>query len=114
MDYKIGKYFDPVSLNNRVFGTYIKGKQKACLDVKNILSKLLYSKFQHAPVLKEDILNLIHIMDSKMNKCELESLNTVNGLTDVNIKGQNDLYSEVKEILEDFLCEYNEESTFQH
>lgn len=114
IDNKIGKYIDPAYPNNKVFRMYIRGKQKACIDVKNILSKLLYDKSQHEPLSKEDVLNLIYIMESKKESCDLESLCTNNGLLNVSIKGQEELYCEVKEVLEDFLCEYDEDSLYQH
>lgn len=110
MDYKIGKYLEPSYMDNEVIVMYSKGKQKACIDVKNIFSNILYDKFQHVPLAKEDVLDLIFIMDSKKNYCDVMSLNTINGLHDVSIKGQRDVYGEVKEILEEFLCEYDEES----
>lgn len=110
MDYKIGKYLEPSYMDNEVIVMYSKGKQKACIDVKNIFSNILYDKFQHVPLAKEDVLDLIFIMDSKKNYCDVKSLNTTNGLHDVSIKGQRDVYGEVKEILEEFLCEYDEES----
>ncbi|MFX4261555.1 hypothetical protein ACOBQJ_05070 [Pelotomaculum propionicicum] len=114
MDYKIGKYLEPSYTDDEVIVMYTKGKQKACFDVKNLFLKILYDKFQHVPLAKEDVLDLILIMDSKKNNCDVKSLNTPNGLHDVSVKGQSDLYSEVKGILEDFLCEYDEESLCQH
>lgn len=110
MDYKIGKYLESSYTDNEVIAMYRKGKQKACIDVKNIFSNILYDKFQHVPLAKEDVLDLILLMDSKKNYCDVKSLNTANGLHDVSIKGQRDVYGEVKEILEEFLCEYGEES----
>lgn len=114
MDYKISKYVDPSFTDNEVILMYTMGKQKACIDVKKIFSKILYDKFQHVPLAKEDVLELIFIMDSKKNNCDLKSLNTKNGLHDAGIKGQSDLYGEVKEILEDFLCEYDEGTLCQN
>lgn len=114
MDYRISKYIDQSYSDNEVFLMYTKGKQKACIDVKNVFSKILYDKFQYVPLAKEDVLELIFIMDSKKNKCDVKSLNTTNGLHDVIIKGQSDLYCEVREILDDFLSEYDEESLCQN
>ncbi|NLI11936.1 hypothetical protein [Pelotomaculum propionicicum] len=111
MDYKISKFIEPVSDDNNVYETYIKGEQKACLDVKNILSRLLNTKFQITPMSKDDIIDLIFIFESKKRKCRIKSLNTANGLQNIILEGQTHLYEEVKGILEEFLLEYEESST---
>lgn len=55
------------------------------------------------PIEQEDYINLIESIKYLRKESIEECMNNENSLYDVFLKGKEDLYSEIKEVLEDYL-----------
>jgi len=97
MDYIIKNCIELTLSESKVYDIYTKGKLSACMESKKVLEKLYHeSRFSVATT---DILNLVSFMEQKIHELDVKSTSTNNGLYNVYLKGERDIFSEVKAIL---------------
>ena len=82
---------------------YYNGQTKASIEISEMVINYISCKCPKKPVEQEDYVNLIETIKYMREECIKESLNNTDGLRDVFLKGKEDIYSEIKEILEDYL-----------
>jgi hypothetical protein len=82
---------------------YYNGQTKASIEVSELIINYISCKCPKKPIEKEDYINLIESIKYLKEECIKECMNNEDGLYDVFLKGKEDLYSEIKEVLEDYL-----------
>jgi len=82
---------------------YYKGQLKACFELADIIVGYVETTCPKRKITKDDFEVLINNIQVLIAQSVEDSMCTDNGLYDCYLKGKEDLYREIKGILEDYL-----------
>ena len=88
----------------KVIDDYYKGQMKACFEIADIIVGYVEITCPKRKITKDDFEVLINNIQVLIAQTIEDSMcNNSDGLYDCYLKGKEDLYREIKEILEDYL-----------
>jgi hypothetical protein len=94
-----------ISLNaeTKIIDNYYKGQLKACFDLADMIVGYASTKCPKRKITKDDFVILINNTQALIAQSIEDSMCNNNGLYNSFLKGKEDLYREIKEVLEDYL-----------
>jgi hypothetical protein len=95
-----------ISLNaeTKIIDNYYKGQLKACFDLADMIVGYVSTKCPKRKITKDDFIVLINNTQVLIIQSIEDSMcHNSGGSYDCFLKGKEDLYREIKEILEDYL-----------
>ena len=87
----------------KVIDDYYKGQMKACFEIADIIVGYVEITCPKRKINQKDFVVLINNIQVLIAQTIEDSMCNSDGLYDCFLKGKEDLYREVKEILEDYL-----------
>lgn len=101
---KMNKYAElSVNSNTQVMSNYYQGQTKACIEASEMIDMFLKNVCPKRELGQQDFISLIENIRIVRADCIAEASEIDNGLLCSYLKGKEDIYSEVKMILEDYL-----------